>query len=125
MDSIWMGISPEAMATRLIAMRGPAEPILKARLRCPPSSPRALEALLESVALWEGAPVRAALVVDEQASFAQGTSYREVFPIFGDSALYDVQWVPRARSRRRRRDELRGMGRFRDLEQLLLHNVAR
>ena len=124
MDSIWMGISPEPTVSRVVAMRGPGETILKARLRCPPSSPRALVALLESVALWEGAPVRAALVVDEQASFEQGALYREAFPIFGESALYDAQWVPRARARRRR-DRLSGMGVFRDLERLLLNNVAR
>ena len=122
MDSIWMGISPGATSTRLVAMRGPDETILKAHLRLSPSSPRALVALLESVGLWEGRRVDAVLVVDDGAP--SGSSLvSDAFELFDDSsALYRVQWVPRTR---RRRDELRGMGVFRDLETILLRNVER
>lgn len=124
MDPIWMGIAPGAASTRLMAMRGPAETILKAHLRPSPSSGRALESLLESVALWEGSPVRAALVVDDEAPSLQTSLYRDAFPLFDESsALYTVRWVPRAG--RGRRDELRGMGVFRDLERLLVRHLAR
>lgn len=125
MDSIWMGIAPGQTGTRLMAMRGPDETILKAHLRLSPSSPRALEALLESIGLWEGKRVDAVLVVDDEGPCAQSSLVRDTFGLFDDSsALYRLQWVPRA-GPRRRRDELRGMGVFRDLERLLLHNAAR
>jgi hypothetical protein len=63
MSDIWMGISPERAATRVIAMAGPSETILKARLLPVPGHPRAMATLLEAVALWQGAKVRAVLSV--------------------------------------------------------------
>ena len=51
MESIWMGIAPGLHATRVIAMAGPSEVILKARLSKEPVHPRALATLLEAVAL--------------------------------------------------------------------------
>ena len=41
MDSIWMGIAPGPTATRVLAMHGASETILKARLRRDPAHPRA------------------------------------------------------------------------------------
>jgi hypothetical protein len=67
MESIWMGISPSPTATRVIAMSGPGETILKAQLATDPKHPRALGTLLEAVALWQGLPVRAALCVGSRA----------------------------------------------------------
>jgi hypothetical protein len=80
MSSIWLGLCPGARSTRVLAMRGPSEPILKAHLSLRPSSPRAVTALFEAIALWEGAPVRAALAVDESSTSAcQTTLYRDLF----------------------------------------------
>lgn len=81
--------------------------------------------LLEALALWEGVPVRAALVVDESSTNSSTTLYRDTFDMFGDqSSLYSIEWVPR-RAVRRRRDQLTGMGDFVDLERLLARTVAR
>lgn len=125
MDSIWMGLCPSARSTRILAMRGPSEVILKAHLSLRPTSGRAVTALLEAIALWEGAPVRAALVVDESSTRSSPTTlYRDLFAVLGESTpLYQLEWVPRAV--RRRRDGLTGLGDFGDLERLLARSVAR
>jgi len=106
-------------------MRGPGETILKAHLSLRPASSRAVTALFEAIALWEGAPVRAALVVDESSTPSCPTTlYRDLFAVFGESTpLYQLEWVPRAV--RRRRDGLTGLGDFGDLERLLARSVAR
>ena len=105
-------------------MRGPGEPILKAHLSLSPSSPRAVPALLEAIALWEGAPVRAALAVDASSTSAcQTTLYRDLFDVFGNTPLYSLEWV--SYEVRRRRAGLRGMGEFGDLERFLMRAVAR
>jgi len=118
MDSIWLGLCPSERSTRILAMRGPTDTILKAHLSLRPSSPRAVIALLEAVALWEGLPVRAALVVDDGSTSSSTTLYRDTFSMFGDQTpLYSLEWVPR-RAARRRRDELSGMGDFGDLERV-------
>jgi len=125
MESIWLGLSPSARSTRILAMRGPGETILKAHLSLRPASSRAVTALFEAIALWEGAPVRAALVVDESSTPSCPTTlYRDLFAVFGESTpLYQLEWVPRAV--RRRRDGLTGLGDFGDLERLLARSVAR
>jgi len=53
MESIWMGIAPGLATTRVIAMAGPDDTILKANLAGDPRHPRALAKLLEAVALWQ------------------------------------------------------------------------
>lgn len=125
MDSIWLGLSPSTRSTRIVAMRGPNETILKAHLSLRPSSGRAVTALFEAIALWEGVPVRAALVVDESSTPSSPTTlYRDLFEVFGESTpLYQLEWVPRVA--RRRRDGLTGLGDFGDLERLLARSVAR
>lgn len=52
MDSIWMAIAPRPTGTRVIAMQGAAETLLKACLSCNPAHPRALPTLLEGIALY-------------------------------------------------------------------------
>jgi hypothetical protein len=124
MESIWMAISPGARSTRLIAMRGANETILKAHLSLDPSSTHALRMFLEAIAMWEGIPVRAALVVDDHVEISGSHLYAEPFPPHEDTALYSIARVPRHRARRRPED-IRGMGDFRDLRQLVLTEVAR
>lgn len=123
MNSIWMGIAPSSETTRVIAMVGPSEPILKARLATDPRHPRALATLLEAVALWQGQPVRAALCADGPGGSCDSNLYREAFLDDG-GALYSVAWVPGC-EHRRRRTRLSGLGNFRDLERLVVEEVAR
>ena len=123
MESIWMGIAPGSMTTRVIATAGPGETILKARLAPDPHHRRALGGLLEAVALWQGQPVRAALCVGAEGPSCDSNLYREAFVDDG-GALYSVTWVPSGEARRRR-PRLDGLGSFRDLERLLAREVAR
>jgi hypothetical protein len=122
MESIWMGIDPRPQATRVIAMTGPHETILKAQLARDPRHPRALATLLEAVALWQGLPVRAALCADAQALTCDSSLYRAAFCDDG-GALYSIAWVPPVGHRRRQRSG--GLGDFRDLARLVCAEVAR
>lgn len=125
MDSIWMGIAPGPKGTRVIAMQGAAETLLKACLSCNPAHPRALPTLLEGIALWQGMPVRAALVVGDKQTGYDLTLYREAWADFGNTPLYTLDWVPGGGRRPRRNRDLSGMGDFRDLRQVVLFEVAR
>jgi hypothetical protein len=124
MEEIWMGISPETTETRMIAMRGMETTLLKARLSRRPQHPRALATLLEAIALWEGKKVRAALVADGSACTSDCNLYREAFPDTG-GLLYTLDWVPAFHKARKARREVSGMGRFDDLRQMLLFEVAK
>jgi hypothetical protein len=123
MESIWMGIAPSAQTTRVVAMTGPSETIVKARLSADPKHPRALATLLEAVALWQGRPVRGVLCADGRGPSCDSTVCREAFLDDG-GALYSLVWVP-AGHPHRRRDRLQGLGSFRDLERLVVAEVAR
>jgi hypothetical protein len=123
MSDIWMGIAPEPKATRVIAMAGPSETILKARLLPSPRHPRAMATLFEALAMWQGTKVRAVVSVDERDGACDSNFYREVFTDFG-GPLYTLDWVPACRRGRRHRD-LPGVGAFADLRQQVLFEVAR
>lgn len=120
-----MGIEPQRECTRIIAMAGPgaARTLLKARLAPSPSSRQALRTLLEAIALWQGRPVRAALVADPSGDSSGTSLFRDCLPDF-EGALYTLDYVEALR-RPARRDDITGMGRFEDLRQLLLFEVAR
>ena len=122
MGSIWMGIAPGTATTRVLAMLGPNETLLKGMLRGEPAHPRALSTLLEAVALWQGAPVRAVLCADGQAPSSDSPLWRSAWDDGG--ALYSVTWVP-GLGHRRQRFGVRGVGDFRDLERVLVSEVAR
>lgn len=124
MNTIWMGIAPGPTSTRVLAMHGAHETLLKARLRRDPAHPRALAALLEAMALWQGMPVRAALAADDEATSSASSLCQNPFSEFGIDPLFTVDWVPVA-GRRRRRAGIPGMGRFDDLQRLLIGEVAR
>ena len=125
MKSIWVGIHPQCDSTRVLVLSPAAETLLKARLAPLPSSRRALSALLEAIALWQGLPVRAALVVDGKgASSFESSLCRDAFADFGNSLLYSLEYVDVLRPPRRR-DGITGMGDFRDLRQLALWDVLR
>lgn len=124
MQSIWLAIHPRPSGTRLLAQAGPGETLVKAHLAPTPSSPRALPALLEGLALWQGAPIRAALCVEPDADTCVTSTFLESVADYGKAPLYEIEVVAAGR-RRRRRDRIGGMGEFRDLRQLLLFEVAR
>ena len=125
MESIWMGISPNATSTRVLAMAGPRDTILKARLSRSPAHPRAMATLLEAIALWQGRPIRAALCADERPDGSDSSLFRETFADVG-GPLYTLDWIPvPERGRRARRRDIAGMGEFADLRQLLIDEVAR
>lgn len=123
MESIWMGIASGSTSTRVVAMRGPNETFLKAQLDAEPKHPRALGTLLEAVALWQGMPVHAALSVVGRDTSCGSNLYREMFLDEG-GALYRLVWVP-AGVPRRRGPRIEGLGSFRDLERLVVEEVAR
>ena len=124
MGSVWVAIHPRPSGTRVLATAGTHETLLKARLGREPQHPRALPALLEALALWQGAEVRAALAVDDSDSGYATSLWREWFAVFDRAPLYSLEVVA-ARRRPRPRDGLDGLGNYRDLRQLLLREVAR
>ncbi len=125
MSEIWMGIWPSAHSTRVIAMAGACETILKARLSREPSHPRAMATLLEAIALWQGTKVRAALCAAERAGESDSSLYREAFTD-GGGPLYTLDWVPAPERGRRRHRDIRGVaGDFAELRQAVLFEVAR
>ena len=124
MSNLSMGISPGPKDTRVLAMTGLGDTILKARLSRQPSHPRALPALLEAIALWQGEKVHAALCAAERDGASDSSLYREAFADFG-GLLYTLEWVPAAALGRRRPRDLRGVGDFTDLRRFLATEAAR
>jgi hypothetical protein len=93
-ESIWLAVSPGAHATRVLGMRAPRETILRAHLSLRPRDPRALEALLETLSVWEGARISAALVADGTSTSSSTTLFRDNFAVFGkESARWKLAWV--------------------------------
>ena len=123
MHTIWVGIDPRPEHTRVLVMAGPGETLLKARLQPLPASRVALPMLLEALALWQGRPVRAALVVGESDGSSRARFAEDAFATT-QSALFTLEFVPAARPPRRR-DDISGMGAFGDLRQLLLFETTR
>ena len=125
MSEIWMGIWPGPQETRVIAMAGACETILKARLSREPSHPRALPPLLEAIALWQGTKVRAALCAAERDGASDSSLYRAAFTDTG-GPLYTLDWIPAPDRARRRHRDIQGVaGDFSDLRQAVLFEVAR
>src|SRR5215207_2351425 len=61
--SLWVAIDSRPDETRILATAGPQATVLKARLSATAHHPRAVPALLEALAMWEGRPVRGVVVV--------------------------------------------------------------
>ena len=118
-----MKIAPAPAGTRVLAVETSAETeetVLKARLSARPSHPRALQWLIEAVALWQGATVRAAICAPGRSGSSGTYLYPEWFTDFG-GALYTLEVVDAmARSRPARRDAVGALADFRDLKQLRL-----
>jgi hypothetical protein len=124
MSNLSMGISPGPRATRVMAMAGPSDTIMKARLSREPSHPRALATLLEAIALWQGEKVRAALCAADMDGASDSSLYRDAFADFG-GPLYTLEWVPVAALGRHRPRDIHGIGDFADLRRLLIAGGTR
>jgi hypothetical protein len=123
MRSLWVGIDSRRHETRILATAGPLETVLKARLLPSVAHPRAVPALLEALALWQGLTVRAALVVDDGDGSSATRLGLDSWTGLAGPPLYEVEFVPRRKPHHR--DSLDGMGGFHDLRQLMLFEVAR
>ena len=124
MHSLWVAIDSRRDETRVLAMSGPQETVLKARLSAIAQHRRALPTLLEALALWQGRPVRAVVVADDPdgASLTR-LKLDDVLADLGADPLYRLELVPG--HKRRHRDVLDAMGAFHDLRQLTMFEVAR
>lgn len=120
-ETIWVGVAPGSEATRVIALSG-GKTLLKAHLRTRPGHPRALQWLLEAVALWQGSPVRCVLCADGGVGSAARSFYRDYFTDFG-GPLYGIEYGQDLRELTRRGDRLAMSGDFQDLRQLHLADL--
>ena len=123
MRSLWVGIDSRRHETRVLVTAGPMETVLKARLSPTVAHPRAVPTLLEALALWQGVPVRAALVVDAEDRSSTTRLQLDAWAGVAGAPLYELELAPRRRPRGR--DRLDGLGEFHDLRQLLMFEVAR
>ena len=123
MSELRVVVSMSSSGTRVLATLQDAqerETILKARLSPSPSHPRALQWLLESLALWQGVPVRAVLAAGKPRSGCGTSLHAEWFADFGN-ALYSLELDPGLDGgRRRHRDSVGALGDFSDLRQLTI-----
>ncbi len=88
MNEPWMVWAPGPSTTRVMVTSG-TEILLKARLTPGPCHPRAAQWLMEAIALWEGAPVRAVISADADRAMCAKTFWDAVDFDFG-GALYSL-----------------------------------
>jgi hypothetical protein len=84
---------------RILAMAGPDEILLEARLRPHPEHPRAAATLLEALSLWHGTMVRAALCADTDPPWFDTGSWNDALLLSEGAPLYEVTLVLRRRIR--------------------------
>ena len=102
-------IAPGAMCTRIEArsVSAPRRRLLRAELPPEPSHPRAVQWLIESLALWQGSPVRAVLVAQDGCHSYVSRLYPAWFTDFG-GALYTLEFRDARTGHGRRREPSRG-----------------
>jgi hypothetical protein len=122
--TVWLALAPGLHATRVLATDAAQRPLLTACLAPDPTHPRALPALLEAVALWQGATVRGVLVADARSATFAPTLCRAAFPLGDAWPLYTLRDA--AGPPRRPWGERRGpRGSFADLHAVLRAEVVR
>ena len=118
MNRPWMVWSPGPQRTRVLVTRG-QEILLKARLSPGPSHPRAAQWLMEAIALWEGAPVRAVISADARDG-GYGSHFWDAVGMDFGGALYSLELAGPERARRRQlsffEDSVPELDGFSDLE---------
>lgn len=124
MQSLWTAIDSRCNETRVLAMSGPKETVLKARLSATAQHRLALPSLLEALALWQGMPVRAVVVADApDGSALARLKLDHMLAEVDGGPLFKLALAPG--HKRRPRDVLDAMGAFHDLRQLAMFEVAR
>jgi hypothetical protein len=124
MHSLWAAIDSRCNETRVLAMSGPKETVLKARLSATAQHRLALPSLLEALALWQGIPVHAVVVADApDGSALARLKLDHMLADVDESPLFKLELV--RGHKRRHRDVLDAMGAFHDLRQLAMFEVAR
>jgi hypothetical protein len=78
----------------ILAMAGPDEFVLKARLHLHPQHPRAAATLLEALSLWHGTTARAALCADTGPPLFDTGSWIDALLVSEGAPLYEVTLVP-------------------------------
>ena len=126
MNEPWMVWAPGAAATRVMVTSG-TDIILKARLSPGPSHPRAVQWLMEAIALWEGAPVRAVISADVDRGICAKSFWDVVDFDFG-GALYSLDFTS-SKPRKTRQlsifdDLVPEVGGFSDLEEVRLADAV-
>ena len=125
MSDLWAAIDTRRLNPRILVTNSGREPLVKAHLSGAPQNRRALSTFLEALALWEGRPVRAALIVGN-ADGCDMSRYHDFFAEPDRTPMYSIEYVSSpTEMKRAHRDPIRGMGRFHDLKQLLMWEVAR
>lgn len=97
---LWMSIEPRTQEIRLMLSEPERGTVLKARLRTPPSHPRALGMLLEALSAWYRLPLHA--VIDADSPDVQ--RWPELWAqLAGETPELDihVEWVARPVAGRR------------------------
>lgn len=110
--------SPGPHSTRVLVTSGD-EILLKAKLSPGPSHPRAAQWLMEAIALWEGAPVRAVISADAQGD-GYGSRFWDAVGMDFGGALYSLVLAGPERRLRRQlsmfEDSVPELDGFTDLE---------
>lgn len=123
MRPLWVAIDSTNVETRILATAGPKETVLKARLCSAVQHPRAVPALLEALAMWQGTAVHAAVVVDGKDNSSATRLKLGWLSDFVGEPLYKLTFVDRRK--RYHHDPIEGLGLFHDLRQLVMFEVAR
>ena len=86
-------IEPMETCTRVRAWHrsSPKRALLRAQLSADPAHPRALQWLIETLALWQGEPVHAVLAADATSASYVTRLYPDWFTDFGGS-LYTLEF---------------------------------
>jgi hypothetical protein len=86
-------IEPMALSTRVRVWQRSASkrPVMRAELPAEPAHPRAVQWLIEALALWQGEPVHAVLAADTSSTTYVTRLYPAWFTDFGN-ALYTLEF---------------------------------
>jgi hypothetical protein len=123
-ERILVAIHPGRGSTRVLVTGDAGETILKARLERTPWHARALPTLLEALALWQKQKVHGVVFAGSGGSPYGSSLCATLDAEHERTPLYTVD-VVEARRPPRQADQLRGMGDYRDLRQLLLFERLR
>lgn len=100
-------IGAEHTRIRVFASARPQQTLLSAKLSSDPSHPRALQWLLEAMALWQGSPLHAVIAADESLDSYVTKHFPAWWGDFG-GVLYTLDFVDKRSVRARRRERHEG-----------------